>query len=197
MTHHDTLRQPQQIEADIQRTRNALDATLRALETRLSPDGLVDRGIDYLRHSGAKQYADNLGAAAKQEPLPLALVGIGLAWLMASGRAGASRAHAGATTTTTTERHPLDGAASDIKDSWSHTTQAARDGASKLGEGVRHGYDHLVHEQPLALGAIGLAIGAVMAAAVPRGPAQGHSMGDSHMQPPPPEPAAAPTMPTI
>jgi ElaB/YqjD/DUF883 family membrane-anchored ribosome-binding protein len=57
----------------------------------------------------------------------------------------------------------------------SETTRAARDRAHQVGDAVRDGadrvrsgFDRLVHEQPLALGAIGIAVGAVLAASAPR-----------------------------
>jgi hypothetical protein len=79
-------RRPEQILTEIYRTRDELEKTLVAIEHRLTPGQLVDQGLDYLRHSGANEFVHNLGGAAKQNPLPVALVGIGLAWLMALGR---------------------------------------------------------------------------------------------------------------
>jgi len=46
-------------------------------------------------------------------------------------------------------------------------------------ERVRTGYDRLVNEQPLALGAIGLAVGAVLAATAPRTRHEDRAMGDA------------------
>jgi hypothetical protein len=87
-------RSPEEIQADIERTRANLDETLTAIEHKLNPSQLFDQGVDYLRHSGAREYVSNLGESAKQEPIPLALVGIGLAWLMLSnGRSTTSATH--------------------------------------------------------------------------------------------------------
>jgi len=71
-------RRPDQILAEIDRTRGEMDRTLTAIEHRLTPGQLVDQGIDYLRHSGANEFVQNLGGTAKQNPMPLALVGIGV-----------------------------------------------------------------------------------------------------------------------
>src|SRR5690606_17219131 len=43
----------------------------------------------YVRSGGAAEYFRNLGEMAKRNPMPLALVGTGLAWLAFSGRRGA------------------------------------------------------------------------------------------------------------
>ena len=77
---------PEQILAEIDRTRGEMDRTLSAIEQRLTPGQLMDQGLDYLRHSGANEFVENLGGAAKQNPLPVALTAIGLTWLMALGR---------------------------------------------------------------------------------------------------------------
>ncbi|HET7297762.1 MAG TPA: DUF3618 domain-containing protein, partial [Burkholderiales bacterium] len=68
-------RRPEQILTEIYRTRDELEKTLVAIEHRLTPGQLVDQGLDYLRHSGANEFVHNLGGAAKQNPLPVALVG--------------------------------------------------------------------------------------------------------------------------
>ena len=220
-------RRPDDIQADIERTRSELNETLTAIEQRLNPSELFDRGFDYVRHSGAREYVVNLGAAARQDPLPLALVGVGLAWLMMSSRDGSrvDRVHGGSPgpsadqltsgirDTATGVRDSVSGAVSSVKDAVvsmrdkvssvrdsaartsqkisdttqriGQTAQAARDKASQMGnaargqaERVRSGIDRLVNEQPLALGAIGLAVGAVLAASAPRTRQEDRLMGD-------------------
>ena len=79
-------RRPEEILAEIDQTRHEMDRTLSAIEHRLTPGQLVDQGLDYLRHSGANEFVQNLGGTAKQNPLPVALTAIGLAWLMTLGR---------------------------------------------------------------------------------------------------------------
>ncbi|NUT15472.1 MAG: DUF3618 domain-containing protein [Cupriavidus sp.] len=196
-------RSSEQIQSDIERTRRELDRTLTLLERRLEPRRLVDQGVDYLRDNGAREYLSNLGRSAREQPLPLALVGVGLAWMMmTNGRAGtgtyadrlspdesagaaASRAGEGMEAlrsragelgnAVTSAVEQTRNAAQRTTQSLSEAADAARARAARVGEATRHagqrlhsGYDHLVNEQPLALGAIGLALGAVLAAAAPR-----------------------------
>jgi len=228
-------RRPEEIQAEIERTRGHLNQTLSAIENRLNPSELFDQGVDYLRHSGAREYVVNLGAAARQDPLPLALVGVGLAWLMISGRDGSrvdrvrvgspgpsvDEVRSGVRDTVSGVRDTVSGAVAGVKDvvanvrdkvsnvrdkvssvrgSASRTTQrisdttqrigqtaqAARDKAGQMGsvareqaDRVRSGFDRLVNEQPLALGAIGLAVGAVLAASAPRTRQEDRLMGDA------------------
>src|SRR5690606_3926849 len=82
---HNGERRPEEIEAEIARTRTDMDATLTAIEQRLTPGQLIDQGLDYMRHSGGREFVSNLGGSVKNNPIPVALMGIGMAWLMATG----------------------------------------------------------------------------------------------------------------
>jgi len=207
-------RKPDQILAEIDRTRGEMDRTLSEIEQRLTPGQLVDQGIDYLRHSGANEFVQNLGGAAKQNPMPVALVGIGLAWLMALGRQPAQPSYdydyessgsgsgigqklgsmkdkasgmmQSASDALSSTKDRLSGTMSSAKGTMSGTMGSMRDSASHVTDTARHqwerargGVDYLVHEQPLALGAIGLAIGAILGAAAPRTRAEEQMMGDT------------------
>ena len=147
---------PDEILAEIDRTRGEMDRTLSAIEHRLTPGQLVDQGLDYLRHSGANEFVQNLGGTAKQNPLPVAVTAIGLAWLMALGRQPAQQSYGSST-----------------------STSGLREGMSSARERVSGGVDYLVNEQPFALGAIGHAIGALLGAAAPRTRAEEKVMGDA------------------
>ncbi|MET1077695.1 MAG: DUF3618 domain-containing protein [Pseudomonas sp.] len=51
-----------------------------------------------------------------------------------------------------------------LSDTASHAAQSIRHQAER----ARTGFDHLLHDQPLALGAVGIAVGALLGAALPR-----------------------------
>lgn len=78
-------RRPEEIESEIQQTRLRVDDTIDAIQDKLSPSQLMEQAIDYFRHSGSADFASNLGEAIKRNPVPVTLVGVGLAWLMMSG----------------------------------------------------------------------------------------------------------------
>ena len=201
-------RSPEEIQADIERTRANLDQTLTAIEHKLNPSELFDQGVDYLRHSGAREYVSNLGESAKQEPIPLALVGIGLAWLMLSnGRSTTSASHVTSEDLATHAKSAagsvsdsVRGTMASMRDSASRTSHRLSDATHRIGqtastarerasqmsasarhqaERMRHGYDRVVNEHPLALGAIGLAVGAVLAATAPRTRNEDRLMGEA------------------
>ena len=64
-----------EIQAGIERTRSDLNETLSAIEHRLTPRQLVDQGIDYLRHSGTREY---------EQPLALGAIGIAVGAVLAA-----------------------------------------------------------------------------------------------------------------
>ena len=78
-----------EIERDLASTRARLDERLDSLQERLSPGQMVDEAMGYLRRTGATdqagEFGRNMARTARDNPIPLALVGVGLVWLMASG----------------------------------------------------------------------------------------------------------------
>ncbi|WP_299823605.1 DUF3618 domain-containing protein, partial [uncultured Jannaschia sp.] len=73
-------------ERDVEAARANLAGSIDSLEARLSPDALVEQGIAYFRGDG-RRHLDTLARNAKANPIPLVLIGIGVAWLaMGSNR---------------------------------------------------------------------------------------------------------------
>ena len=185
---HNGERRPEEIQAEIARTRGDMDATLSAIEQRLTPGQLIDQGLDYVRSSGANEFVSNLGGSVKNNPIPVALMGIGMAWLMATGNRKPSYLQEGGSVEGATSgmmQRASEGMSS-TKDRLSQTTQSAKERVGQIGQGarerverVRTGYDSLVREQPLVLGAIGLAVGALLAAAAPRTRREDELMGEA------------------
>lgn len=82
MTDHNSTERPSvdEAERDVAETRADLRDTLDALENRLSPDAMVDQTIAYFRGDGRHHFG-TVGAEARDNPLPVILMGIGAAWL--------------------------------------------------------------------------------------------------------------------
>ena len=72
------------IERDLQQTRARMDNRLTELQARLSPGQVLDDVMDYFRGSEGADFTRNLMDSVRNNPLPAALTGIGLTWLMAS-----------------------------------------------------------------------------------------------------------------
>jgi ElaB/YqjD/DUF883 family membrane-anchored ribosome-binding protein len=149
----------------------------------------MEQGVDYLRHSGAEEFVSNLGSQVKYNPLPVSLVGIGLAWLMAASKTSGNGPGASASEITS---HMTD-MGSDLSSRVGETKEQAKQRMAQLGERMnelgqsarnrmnraREGYSHVVQEQPLALGAVGVAIGALLAAYLPRTRQEDEMLGEA------------------
>lgn len=72
----------EQLEREARRTRERLAGTLEQLRTRMTPGQVIDQTIDYMRDGAVAEFLQNLGREIKENPMPLVLIGIGVAWLM-------------------------------------------------------------------------------------------------------------------
>ena len=80
-----TTRNPDEIEQDIERTRSEMKSTLEAIEQKLAPQRLLEQAMDAVRNIVSPE--SGLGRTVRDNPVPLALMGIGAVWLFI----GASR----------------------------------------------------------------------------------------------------------
>ena len=71
-----------QLERSVDSTRGRLEETLAELRERLSPPFLIEEALDYAKENGGADFVRNLGRQVADNPLPVALMGAGLAWLM-------------------------------------------------------------------------------------------------------------------
>ncbi len=279
-----------EIEREVEGTRARLTGTIEELRDRVSPGQVFEQGVDWLRGSGGNEFLGNLGRALRDNPMPVALIGAGIAWLALSGEKGDRRgsghddgrrvppahgaglpdrmpaaplqrggsqgadrrapdwavppyyadddaaglgrgappagmaahpapgggmgggamreaagglgasardaagrlsgaAHDAAEAAGRGWRGAADaagegwqgatGAASDLADQASQAGRAAARRASELGQEARHGIGRLLEEQPLLLGALGLAIGATLGAILPRSGTEDRLLGEA------------------
>jgi hypothetical protein len=74
-----------QIEREIDHTRRELAVTLAALERKLAARYLVEKGFDMFKDTLGDDYGLKRGLdIVRDNPVPIALIGIGAAWLLAS-----------------------------------------------------------------------------------------------------------------
>ncbi|HEX5421551.1 MAG TPA: DUF3618 domain-containing protein [Gammaproteobacteria bacterium] len=133
----DMRKSPEQLEHEIDVTRSDLEATLEALERRLSPNELFNQALTQVRRHGG-EFAQNLGDSVKQNPLPTLLTSIGIAWLMAAnGKPAASSGY---------EKGELRRRMNDTRDTMrrgrqtvSHAAQRAKDALHRGQEAAEEG----------------------------------------------------------
>lgn len=87
MTSHDD-RSPDRIEQEVEEARARIAADLDEIRARFSPGSMLDQALDYARASGGAEFSRNLGRQVRDNPLPIALIGAGIGWLMTAGRTG-------------------------------------------------------------------------------------------------------------
>jgi len=83
---------PAAIEQELQETRARLGHHLDQLVQRLSPGQLLDEGLSYLRTGQGAAFARNLGAQVRDNPLPVTLSAVSLAWLAVASSLGGNGA---------------------------------------------------------------------------------------------------------
>jgi hypothetical protein len=76
-----------ELEREVADQRQRVESRIGEIKDRLSPGQLLDEALSYTKHGGA-HFASNLGHQVSANPLPAALVGVGLAWLISSTASG-------------------------------------------------------------------------------------------------------------
>ncbi|WP_137157201.1 DUF3618 domain-containing protein [Rhizobium sp. FKL33] len=89
-------RDPADIERDIDGDRRRIEEKLDAIQERLSPGQMIDEVLGYMKTSGSAEFVSNLGRSVKSNPMPVALMGVSLAWMMANQAMPASSERDGA-----------------------------------------------------------------------------------------------------
>lgn len=115
---------PAEIQEHIARTRADLDETLDALGNQLSPQRMWSDTVSYVRSNseGGREFFANFAESVRRNPVPFAMIGVGMAWLIGASRRGYAKSpYAG---------DPLEREKSEIRDS---VSAAARDVAEREG----------------------------------------------------------------
>ena len=85
--------QSEQLERKAHQVRTRLTETLEELGAGMTPGQVVDQLADYAREGPAAEFFRNLAREIRENPLPLALIGAGVAWLIiASSQSSRARA---------------------------------------------------------------------------------------------------------
>ncbi len=196
---------PDTLEREVDQARARLGHTVDALGSKLSPGELLDQALRMTREHGG-EFGRNLGGQIKHNPLPLLLTGIGVAWMMsststnhsASGYRSASPA-AGSSDGAGLKARVRDGLsasgdkmsaqADQLKAGARQAHSALSDQAAAAGEGMREqalnaqqSVQALMRDQPLMVGALGVAFGAAIGALVPPTEAEDRLLGSSSDQ---------------
>ena len=122
-------------ERRVDEARGRLDANLDALQQKLSPGQMVDEAMSYFRHGSGAEFGRNLTRSVREQPLPVALVGVGLAWLMFTGSGG--QRHEGTSSNLGDRAH---GAGEAMGERARQSADALRGGASSVSSTFSEGW---------------------------------------------------------
>jgi len=125
------------VEAEVEASRNNLDRNVEALKQKMTPGQLFDEAARMLGASG-QQVGAKFVEQAKANPMPLAVVGLGLAWLMVSN----GKSHAAAEPRSFAAADYGDygdegGAGDGLKEKTQQTAQSLSDKAHGLGDALK------------------------------------------------------------
>lgn len=160
-------REPAQLESEIVRQRDHISELVQALESKLSPGELLSR-VWTQGKGGGHEFANQLGSTVKANPVPALLTFAGIAWLYARSD----------NRPTSTDM----GSAGDHRPMGERVHHAREATSAKLGSAktrASNGFQHLLEQNPLALGAIGIAAGAALGALIPESQKEHELMGDT------------------
>jgi ElaB/YqjD/DUF883 family membrane-anchored ribosome-binding protein len=199
MTQHSDRRpetNPGTLERDIGRTRAEIGLTVAALKRKFTARHLLKEGLDMAIESFNGSQAIHRGLdAVRANPVPVALIGIGAAWLLAANTGLVDRLAQDERVDTAKRRaselaSEIGTRAGELAEgtvqSARETAEAAVNGAgaalngavSSVGERAEAMADRLVgavERNPLVIGAIGVMAGALIASLLPTGHGEGAS----------------------
>jgi ElaB/YqjD/DUF883 family membrane-anchored ribosome-binding protein len=145
----------EQLEREAERDRANIEETIEELRVRLRPGHLVDQLVDQVRDGAGAEFYENLKRQIVDNPLPVTVIGAGLAWLAISNgmsrRRGAGAAGGGAlgngswrsrsaTEAATDRLHSAEEAARGIGDNLS---ASARESSERLGQAYDSAADRM------------------------------------------------------
>jgi hypothetical protein len=156
----------ERIERQIEETRNHMTSTLTELERKLSARQITNDVFDALRDAmiGTGEGSRDMIDMVRRNPIPAALIGIGIGWMVFGTTRRARAAHADGEAA----RQP-DGGARGSNGAGRGSRYAAQVGnrARALAGTAQQRAGAAMQENPLVLGALGLVLGAVIGAVLP------------------------------
>ncbi|RMQ50099.1 hypothetical protein ALQ04_02314 [Pseudomonas cichorii] len=184
---------PETLEQEIDEQRSSIGNIVDALEKKISPGQWVDQALAYARENGG-EFLGNLGTTVKANPMPAVLTSVGVLWLMMGSRtpspsSGPSMID-GAGKKVSDMASSVGDSLSSAKARVQETAARMKDKTGQLTDSIGEkfsspsGHDvgqrfqekrlsvqssanTLLREQPLAVAAMGVALGALIGAALP------------------------------
>jgi ElaB/YqjD/DUF883 family membrane-anchored ribosome-binding protein len=202
---------------EIERTRADMSETVDAIQERLSPENLKEQTKDRVKEATvgrAQEAGSGIAETIRANPLPAALTGIGLGWLLVSAIRGDSEQarygertyaydypatydypphHEERTTNGPSAGDALGGArnrvgesATQAQDRAAEVAGRAQDRVGNLADQARYqarrasgGFQRMLRENPLSVGALAVGVGTAVGLAIPESAKEHEVMGEA------------------
>jgi len=193
--------------AEIERTRAGMGETVDVIQARLSPENLKEQAKDRVKEATvgkAQEAGSGIMDTIRQNPLPAALTGIGLGWLVMNSRRQSSsrppyrdtaydyqpryedQSGSSAGQALGNARDKVGETASQAQDKAGELANRTQDRVGNLGYQARYqaqrasgGFQRMLRENPLAMGALGIGVGAAVGLAIPETDKEHEVMGEA------------------
>lgn len=159
-------RDPDQLEREIDAKRHHVAALVNTLEGRLSPAELFSRTLGASK-DGGKDFATNLSHAVRANPVPAMLAASSMLWLYAQRDRPVQQ-----------DPYEVTAEGPGMHDKLSGKWDSTKGKASLKAHQARMGFDNMLEDNPVALGALGIAAGALLGAMLPSTESEDRWMGE-------------------
>jgi ElaB/YqjD/DUF883 family membrane-anchored ribosome-binding protein len=205
------------LRAEIDQTREELSETIDAIQEKLRPSNIVADATDRIKHATTERVRQMAGSAsetaqsamdrtrhmageiadgARQNAIPAAMIGIGVAWLLvdrlrSTGGRDTIQYRPSASSTRTPDYVASDdyyrqateyGYDEDNSETFDRATDLAsdaRDAAVRAGRRARNQFQRLLHSNPLMVGAATIVIGAAVGMLLPKTERENQLLGET------------------
>lgn len=211
ITYGSTSQDPvEQERMNIEQTRSNMSETVDEIQERLSPQNLKEQAKYQVREATVgrvQEGSSGLMETIKENPVPAAMVGVGLGWLVMSARKQKSDSQryssgyyqspyyegyesggyeSGSTGTTGQARSKVSDATGQAQDKARQGMDQARERASQAGDTAQYqaqrakgGFERMLNENPLAVGAIAVGVGLAVGLSIPETSKENQVMGQT------------------
>lgn len=166
------------LEREIQGQRSHISELVQALESKFSPGEMFERVLRSGK-GGSGEFARNLSETVKANPLPALVTAAGLLWLYSCNKSshGVDHGQPGVDSSGPGVGEKISGKLGDVKQRASGAAQGAKQAISSKAHQASDGVRHMLDTNPMTVGAMSIAVGALVGAFQNSAQTMGQNLG--------------------